>query len=57
MANTTPKSAPEHDSAAAVPLHERPEFTAWLTASCQRQHVPVTITNPTVLANVAALLR
>lgn len=57
MANTAPQSAPEHDRAAVPPLHERPEFTAWLTASCQRQQVPVTITNPTVLANVAALLR
>lgn len=33
------------------------EFTAWLTQSCQRQQVPVTITNPAVLATVAALLR
>jgi hypothetical protein len=35
----------------------REEFTAWLTASCQRQNLPVTITDPTALAAVAALLR
>jgi hypothetical protein len=35
----------------------REEFIAWLTASCQRQALPVTITDPTVLAAVAALLR
>ncbi|ETB38971.1 hypothetical protein FVO80_23310 [Mycobacterium avium subsp. hominissuis] len=37
--------------------YSRQEFTAWLTKSCQRQHLPVTITDPTVLANVACLLR
>lgn len=35
----------------------RDEFTAWLTASCQRQGVPVTITDPTALAAIATLLR
>ena len=35
----------------------RDEFTAWLTASCQRQALPVTITDPATLAAVAALLR
>lgn len=35
----------------------REEFTAWLAASCQRQNLPVTITDPTALAAVAALLR
>jgi hypothetical protein len=35
----------------------RDEFTAWLTASCQRQALPVTITDPATLATVAALLR
>jgi len=35
----------------------RDEFTAWLTASCQRQALPVTITDPSTLATVAALLR
>ena len=35
----------------------RDEFTAWLTASCQRQGLAVTITDPTLLAAIAALLR
>ena len=35
----------------------RDQFTAWLTASCQRQALPVTVTDPTTLATVAALLR
>lgn len=37
-------------------LHERPEFIAWLTASCQRHHVPLTVTDPTVIKRVATLL-
>ena len=35
----------------------RDEFTAWLTASCQRQGLPVAVSDPTTLAAVAALLR
>jgi hypothetical protein len=35
----------------------RDEFTAWLTASCDRQDVPVIITDPTALAAIATLLR
>jgi hypothetical protein len=35
----------------------RDEFIAWLTASCQRQDVPVIITDPTALAAIATLLR
>lgn len=35
----------------------RDAFIAWLTASCQRQSVPLTITDPTLLATVASLLR
>jgi hypothetical protein len=35
----------------------RGEFTAWLIASCERQDVPVTITDPTALAAIATLLR
>jgi hypothetical protein len=35
----------------------REEFTAWLTASCQRQDLPVTITDPRLLATIATLLR
>jgi len=39
-----------------VPLHERPEFIAWLTESCHAQNVPVTVTDPTVIGRVATLL-
>lgn len=35
----------------------RDEFTAWLIASCQRQDLPVTVTDHTVLAAVATLLQ
>jgi hypothetical protein len=35
----------------------RDEFTAWLTASCDRQALPVIITDPTALAAIATLLR
>jgi len=31
-------------------------FTAWLTASCQRQGVPVTIRDPGIITQVAILL-
>lgn len=40
----------------AVPLHERPEFITWLTASCAAQDVPVTVTDPAVIARIATLL-
>ncbi|KAA1430551.1 hypothetical protein F0402_13300 [Mycolicibacter arupensis] len=43
-------------SGQTVPLHERPEFIAWLTASCHTQDVPVTVTDPTVIGRVATLL-
>jgi len=33
------------------------EFTAWLVESCERQQLPVTITNPAVVADIATLLR
>lgn len=39
-----------------VPLHERPEFIAWLSESCHAQDVPVTVTDPTVIGRVATLL-
>ncbi|QZA10331.1 hypothetical protein K3U94_14260 [Mycolicibacter heraklionensis] len=39
-----------------VPLHERAEFVAWLMASCQEQQVPVTVTDPAVIARIAVLL-
>lgn len=43
-------------SSQAVPLHERAEFIAWLMASCHDQHVPVTVTDPAVIARIATLL-
>lgn len=54
---TTPAdgTAGNHD-ADPVPPYERPEFIAWLTASCERQNVPVNITDPTVIARIATLL-
>ncbi len=55
MAKTPPQAAGNHDGG-AVPLHERPEFTAWLTASCERQGLPVTITDPIVIDRIATLL-
>lgn len=53
---------PQHHTAiAATATSEKPysreEFTRWLTESCQRQDVPAVVTNPTVLAMVATLLR
>lgn len=35
--------------------YDRAEFTAWLTASCERQGVPVTITDPIVITQVITL--
>lgn len=40
----------------ATCLMAREDFTAWLTASCERQSLPVTITDPSTLAAVATLL-
>ncbi|BBU20368.1 MULTISPECIES: hypothetical protein [Mycobacteriaceae] len=37
--------------------YSREEFTEWLTESCERQQVSVAVTNPTVLADIAMLLR
>jgi hypothetical protein len=53
MASTQPNT----QAKTAERSYSRDEFTRWLTESCQRQHLPVTITNPTVLANIASLLR
>jgi hypothetical protein len=53
MANPQPNS----NGATAERPYSRDEFTRWLTESCQRQDLPVTITNPTVLASIATLLR
>lgn len=43
----------------ATPHTQSPDvtaFTAWLTASCERQGVPVTIRDPGVITQVATLL-
>lgn len=53
MANPMAAPAPCADDRAYSPE----EFTAWLIASCERQQVPLTITNPVVLATIATLLR
>jgi len=39
-----------------APIADHDVFTAWLTASCQRQGVPVTIRDPGVITQVAILL-
>lgn len=52
MAETSPPAA-----TGRAPAYNRAEFTAWLTASCERQGVPVTVTDPGVLGQVAVLLR
>ncbi|WP_457062220.1 hypothetical protein [Mycobacteroides abscessus] len=36
--------------------YDRTEFTAWLQASCERQGVPLTITDPATITQVATLL-
>lgn len=54
-ADATTDAAGSSDTSVA-PLHERPEFIAWLTASCQRHDVPVTVTDPAVIARIATLL-
>lgn len=35
---------------------DREALTAWVHASCARQGVPVKITNPVVIANIATIL-
>ena len=57
MATTPAGGAANNHDAGAVPLHERPELIAWLTASCERQNLAVTVTDPTTLAAIATLLR
>ncbi|GLD42914.1 hypothetical protein Mkiyose1665_34140 [Mycobacterium kiyosense] len=56
MATTPAGGAANNHDAGAVPLHERPEFIAWLTASCERQNLAVTVTDPTVIERVAILV-
>lgn len=36
--------------------YDRAEFTAWLTASCERQGIPLMITDPAVITQVATLM-
>lgn len=36
--------------------YDRAEFTTWLTASCERQGVPVTISDPAVINQVVTLM-
>lgn len=56
MTTTPAGGAANNHDARAVPLHERPEFIAWLTASCERQGLSVTVTDPSVIARIATLL-
>lgn len=56
MATTPAAGASDNHDPGAVPLHERAEFIAWLTASCERQNLAVTVADPTVIGRVATLL-
>lgn len=56
MAEATTDTAASNKGNQAVPLHERAEFIAWLTASCHAQHVSLTVTDPAVIERVAMLL-
>lgn len=56
MATTPADGTAANPDAGAVPPYERPEFIAWLTASCERQNLPVTVTDPTVIERIATLL-
>jgi len=46
----------KHDAAQRTPTYTRAEFTAWLAASCERHGVPLTVSDPMVIARVATLL-
>lgn len=56
MATTPANDGAGNHDAGVVPLGERPEFIAWLTASCRSQEVAVTVTDPIVLGRIATLL-
>ena len=56
MATTPADGTAANPDAGAVPPYERPEFIAWLTASCHAQHVSLTVTDPAVIERVAMLL-
>jgi hypothetical protein len=53
MASPRPQTIDAHTQKS----YSREEFTAWLVDSCERQQLAVTITNPSVLADIATLLR
>jgi len=55
MANTT--TSARNDASATAGGYSRAEFTTWLTQSCQRQDIPVIITDAHVLGHVAVLLK
>lgn len=44
------------DHADHAPATPADEFTRWLTASCQRQGIAVTVSDPMTITNVTALL-
>ncbi|MBF6422963.1 hypothetical protein IU436_30720 [Nocardia farcinica] len=52
-------TAPATDdrASAQVPRRDEEEFRVWLTESCARQGVPLTITDPTIINQVAVLLK
>ena len=54
MANATTSRRADGATAGG---YSRAEFTAWLTQSCQRQGIPVTITDTHIINQVAVLLK
>ena len=50
------REAAKHHAAQSQLSYTREEFTAWLTASCERYGVPLTVADPIVIAHVATLL-
>jgi hypothetical protein len=46
----------DHSRGYAMCPTAREEFMAWLTASCERQGLPVAVTDATTLAAIATLL-
>lgn len=60
MTATTAEQAIDTGARGAAKNHtdqqSREEFIAWLTASCERQGLPVAVTDATTLAAIATLL-
>jgi hypothetical protein len=52
----TTRHPTKHEAAQTTPSYTHDEFTAWLAASCERQGVPLIITDPVVIARVATVL-